>query len=261
MPYCPNCGHSVGADSKFCENCGYKLNPSASPQVQMQQYTVGPANVSGQDIINDPVIKNYPPVTPPPDLPFRLQEGELILKAIKPSRRIIVKFSFSGIITTLFIFLFFIVPVSLSFVSSAAHAGGSVLFLIVIGFIVLVLIILLVSVFFGYLGYKKYSYWITNHRTIGKRGIIGFTIDSMPLENIADVIVARGIIDRILGISTLYIQPIGGSGFMVPVRGLGMNRYGGTNNFMGINPVDAPEIQQLIFHLRDLRKRETGKIL
>ncbi|MDH2904962.1 MAG: hypothetical protein PXX82_01210 [Methanomassiliicoccales archaeon] len=76
-----------------------------------------------------------------------------------------------------------------------------------------------------------------------------------------NVIVSMGIMDRILRLSTLYIQPIGGSGFMIPSRGMGLNRLGGTNNFQGLDPDEAPEIQQLVLHPRDLGKKETGRIL
>ncbi|MEM3852148.1 MAG: PH domain-containing protein [Methanomassiliicoccales archaeon] len=209
---------------------------------------------------NDPFLRNYKPIEPTPDLPFRLQEGEVILRALRPSKKIVVKFAFSTIIAVLVLIIFF-VPVVLSLVTSTASAAASTVIIALAAFAGVIIIVLVVGILFGYLGYTKYRYWITNHRTIGKRGIVGYSFDSMPLENVADVVVSRGILDRILGISTIYIQPIGGSGFMVPVRGFGMNRYTGSNSFIGLKPEDTAELQQLIFHLRDARKRETGKIL
>ncbi|MBX8633898.1 MAG: PH domain-containing protein [Candidatus Thermoplasmatota archaeon] len=262
VSYCPNCGNQTNVGAKFCENCGYALQ-SATVQTIQTQSQRAPEPVSKLDFLNDAVIRNYPPIAPATNLPFRLQDGEIILKEFRPKRKVIVKFAFGGIITTLFLLLFLILPLSSLLLTTSASGGKAPAALIVIVgvFGVLVALILILSIVSGFLGYKKYSYWITNHRTIGRRGIIGYTMDSMPLENVADVIISRGIIDRILGLSTVYIQPIGGSGFMVPVRGMGLNRFGGTNNFQGLTPSEAPDIQQLIFHLRDLRKRETGRIL
>ncbi len=263
MAYCPNCGKAVNAGVNFCESCGFALH-QAPAVVQQSSAAAAVERSSTIDFANDPVVRNYPPVPPGLNLPFRLQDGEVILKEFRPRRKVIVKFAFGGIITALFLGLFILVPLSSLFISSSSsggglRGGGLLIFVGIFGFIIG--LIIFISVVSGFLGYKKYSYWITNHRTIGRRGIIGYTTDSMPLENVADVIVSRGILDRLLGLSTLYIQPIGGSGFMVPVRGIGMNRYGGTNNFQGLDPPEAPEIQQLIFHLRDIRKKETGRIL
>ncbi len=254
MPYCPSCGKSVAPAARFCESCGFALG-QAVPQPQ----SAPPAKA---DLFSDPVIRNYKPVAPTPDLPFRLQEGEVILKSFKPNRKVIVKFAFGGIIASLFILLFAVAPLISVFYSTTSKGSSGMAMLIVVGAMAgLIALILLLSVVTAFLGYRKYSYWITNHRTIGRRGIIGYTTDSMPLENVADVVVSRGILDRILGLSSIYIQPIGGAGFSIPVRGMGLNRLSGTNNFQGLNPSEAPDVQQLIFHLRDLRKRETGRVL
>ncbi len=250
------------AGAKYCDNCGFALQSTSVQEAQSQPQRVAEP-VTKLDFLNDPVVRNHPPVTPDTNLPFRLQDGEIILKEFRPKRKVIVKFAFGCLITSLFLSLFLILPLSSLLISSTVSGSRtSFALLLMVGiFVALVVLILILSVVSGFIGYRKYSYWITNHRTIGKRGIIGYTTDSMPLENVADVIVSRGIMDRILGLSTLYIQPIGGSGFMIPARGMGLNRLGGTNNFQGLDPGEAPEIQQLIFHLRDLRKKETGRIL
>ena len=202
LAYCPNCGKTVNAGVNFCESCGFVLHQA--PAV-VQQSSAGAAveRSSTIDFANDPVIRNYPPVPPGQNLPFRLQDGEVIIKEFRPKRKVIVKFASGGIITALFIGLIILAPLSTLFIrssSSGAGFGGSgfLIFVGISGFIIL--LIISISVASGFLGYKKYSYWITNHRTIGRRGIIGYTTDSMPLENVADVIVSRGILDRLLGL-------------------------------------------------------------
>ncbi len=262
MTFCSNCGTEVSAQAKFCASCGNSLAGQAPVQAQGYQTTGAQqeTRTSRYDYLSDPLLRNYSPIQPDGSLPFRLQEGEVILKAFKPSKRVIVKFA-TGSLVGVFFLLFILVPLVLNLASSANGLGAkSALYgvYIVVGLLVL---IFLIGLIFGYLGYSKYRYWITNHRTIGKRGIIGYSLDSMPLENVADVIMMRGVMDRILGIASLYVQPIGGSGMMIPMRGMGLNRYSGNNSFMGLQPNEVPELQQLIFHLRDLRKRETGRIL
>jgi|GEM_PF-2452630 len=264
MSYCPNCGKEVSPDAKFCPSCGHNLSAvsTSAPQVQPVRQEPTPEKEL-DDIRNDPFLRKFQLIEPSPDLPFKLQEGEVILMAIKPKKKVIAKFAFSTFIAAIILVIFLVIPfVSVLATSTSGPAGAKQTLLVLVGvFVGIVLLIIVVGVIYGYLAYNKYRYWITNHRTIGKRGVIGYSFDSMPLENVADVIVSRGILDRILGLATIYIQPIGGSGLMVPVRGIGMNRYTGSNSFIGLDPSATPEIQQLIFHLRDIRKKQTGRIL
>jgi uncharacterized membrane protein YdbT with pleckstrin-like domain len=164
-----------------------------------------------------------------------------------------------GLLSAL-IFLVFIVPLTISFVFSGLALGT---FVAVAGILVgIFLVIVVVSVVYATLAYRKFRYWITNHRTVGRRGVIGYSIDSIPLETISDVIVQRSIADRILGLSSIWVQPFGGT----PVGGYGAGQYQfgtmtGTNSFLGLMPPDATNLQQLIFYLRDVRRRETGRLI
>ncbi len=261
MPYCSNCGSQIQQQAKFCPNCGTPVGagearPPTGYQVRAQE--TANSGSDAEDYLSDPYLRQYKPIQPDANLPFRLQDGEVILKEFRPSKRVIAKFAVNGLVGIIFLFIF-IVPFVISILPSVAASNA---FLYAVAIIVgLIAAFLLIGGLFGYLGYTKYRYWITNHRTIGRRGMVGYSLDSMPLENVADVIVMRGVFDRILGIASIYVQPIGGSGFMMPVRGFGMNRYSGSNSFMGLQPQETPEIQQLIFHLRDIRKRETGRVL
>ena len=119
--------------------------------------------------------------------------------------------------------------------------------------------ILAVGIGTSFMGYRQLAYWITNKRTIGRRGVVGYSADSMPIENIADVVISRSVFDRVTGLSTLYIQPFGGAGMMMAPGNARMNPYTGSNSFTGINHDEAADIQQLIFHLRDAIKRETSR--
>ncbi len=109
--------------------------------------------------------------------------------------------------------------------------------------IIVLLLALIASVATAYIAYGKYEYWITNQRVVGSRGVIGYSIDSIPLEMIADVVVNRGIVDRLLNLSTLFIMPVGGSGMMYASRRGG--GLGGTNYLQALPEQEAMRLQRL----------------
>ena len=82
---------------------------------------------------------------------------------------------------------------------------------LVIPVMFLFLVIFLVLAFaFANLAYNKYHYWITNKRVIVKRGLLGYSITSIPYERISDVIVSRSFLEQLCGIASLHIQSLAG---------------------------------------------------
>ncbi len=181
------------------------------------------------------------PIQPSGTLPFTLQEGEQIYSEVKPEMGgfILSRMlgSLIGAVFILFVVLFFL----WSFNNIILDAVAVVL---VVG----------ISLLSPFISYGKFKYWITNHRVVGQRGFIGFSIESIPLENVTDVTLSRGIADQLLGLSSLFIVPIGG--VMMYGRRGGM---GGVNYFPALKPDQALQLQALIFNLRDARKREMNK--
>ncbi len=115
-----------------------------------------------------------------------------------------------------------------------------------ISLILLLFALLLYNLIASFIAYTKYKYWITNFRVIGSRGVISYSIESIPLENITDVTLNRSIIDRFLNQSSLLIVPIGGLA----------TRRGGPNYFPALGRTQALELQKLIFNLRDEKKNK-----
>lgn len=199
------------------------------------------------------------PIPVPPDLPFHPQSDEVIYRQIVPNPRLRWRLMLGGILSSLVI-LVFLIPISVSFIATGATVGAGLFFLVFL--LVIFAIVVIASVVYAQLAYQKFRYWITNHRTVGRRGVIGYSIDSIPLETISDVVVQRSIADRILGLSSIWVQPFGGSA--AGGYGAAQYRFGavtGTNSFLGLLPPDATDVQQLIFHLRDIRRRETGRLI
>jgi membrane protein YdbS with pleckstrin-like domain len=255
VPYCNQCGASLPEGARFCQACGTAVAGTSSPRAPS-----GPIPSTSAPITAPrPTFASlgYTPIPTPPDLPFHPQSDEVILREIIPHPRLRWRIMLSGILGALVI-LVFVVP----FVLSAFITGSSQLVVAAVLLASIFGVIVVVSVVFAFVAYRKFRYWITNQRTVGRRGVIGYSIDSIPLETISDVVVQRSVADRILGMSTLYVQPFGGSS--MGGYGAAQYRFGmlsGTNSFLGLTPQEAPQIQQMIFHLRDVRRRETGRLI
>jgi hypothetical protein len=256
MAFCNNCGQPLPPGAKFCQTCGAPAGTGASPLPSGPMPVGGPLPPPPPGYLppqgpatRAPTI-TYPPIPIPSDLPFALQEGEVLYLEIRPGRRLFWRI-FLEVFFRALGFIVFILLFSIPFlILGASFYGGA----IIAGIIV---VILLVGYIFAWIAYPKFRYWISNHRTVGRRGIVGYSVDSIPLETISDVVVSRTVTDRILGLSSIYVQPFGG-GSGGGHRGGGIS---GTNSFLGVEPIEAPKIQQMVFHLRDVRRRETGRLI
>jgi len=264
MPYCNTCGASIPAAAQFCQVCGARVlapptSPAPPPGTLPSAAATSTPVAGARPPFSFPTTLDLRPIPPPADLPFHPQSDEVIYREIIPHPRLRWRLMLGGLLSAIVV-LVFVIPFTVSLVLSGAAFGE---FVFVIAFLVTIfVIIVLVSVVYATLAYRKFRYWITNHRTVGRRGVIGYSIDSIPLETISDVIVQRSIADRLLGLSSVWIQPFGGSA--VGGYGAGQYQFGtmtGSNSFLGLQPADATTIQQLIFYLRDARRRETGRLI
>jgi membrane protein YdbS with pleckstrin-like domain len=244
MAYCIRCGSRLPPEARFCAVCGQAVSAEGAP--------LGPLTSAAP---SPPEPPPYPALAPPADLPFLLQSGEYIFREIRPSRRLAIRLTLGGISAA-------IVFLVIAFVQFAVFlAGAGAIYPVALFFLFLFIVIAVGSAVYGLLASGKFRYWITNHRTVGRRGVIGYSIDSIPLETISDVVVNRTVWDRILGLATVYVQPFGGSAAGSQYRGVYGSGISGMNSFLGILPNEAPQLQQMIFHLRDLRRRETGRLI
>ncbi|HZY71048.1 MAG TPA: PH domain-containing protein [Thermoplasmata archaeon] len=262
MPYCPSCGRAVDSAAQFCDRCGRPLPvgqpPLAGAAASAPLSTSSPP--AGGSTLSDAYLAAHRPLaSAPAELPFRLQEGEAIYRDVKPQPALRIKLLLLGP-QYLAYGLIWIIPLSFSYVlggsSSALSFEDFVLF-----WLLVLLAVVAVGGVYAWVAFSKFHYWVTNQRTVAQRGAIGYTLSSIPLETVADVVVARSVLDRLLGISTIAIQPFGGAAGHVPFSGRYGRGYGGGNMFAGLIPAEAPDVQQLIFHLRDARRRATGRLI
>jgi uncharacterized membrane protein YdbT with pleckstrin-like domain len=183
-------------------------------------------------------------------LPFRLQHGERIIRELKPQ--------FVGFILTQ-LFGSYLIILAFAIISSFAFLFFGTQIIQFLGLALLVplfiLVILLLISIKPVVQYGKSWYWITNHRVIGKRGFLGYSINSIPLENVADVVLTRTLLDRVLGLSSLIIVSMGNN--PRSEGELAFERSDSPNFFPALTQETARELQRVLFNLRDDMKSST----
>lgn len=172
-------------------------------------------------------------------LPFSLNEDEKVVDTVKPVWiGYFLRNSLSGIFGSVVIAAFLSIW-------AAAIAG---LVAALITFLVILIIGIALSVVSAKISYGKFKVWITNQRIVSASGLIGFHTESLPLESIIDVVINRGLIDRLLNLSSIMAVPMGGTVI-----------YGRSSNIStvgfipALHPDDATKLQKLIFDLKNAR--------
>jgi len=171
-------------------------------------------------------------------LPFSLNEDEKVVDTVKPIWiGYFLRNSLHGIFGSIFIAVF---------LGLWAAIAGLVAALIT--FLVVLIIGIALSLVSAKISYGKFRVWITDQRIVSASGFIGFHTESLPLENITDVVINRGLIDRLLNLSSIMAVPMGG-----------MVIYGRRSNIStvgfipALHPDDATKLQKLIFDLKNAR--------
>ena len=153
---------------------------------------------------------------------FPLNEGEEIIREIKPLKRSIITNSFWYFVVISVISFFIFLTIWEFFFSHPLF------------FVLLVALLILLSIVLGAFEWRQAYYWITNQRVVVKRGIIGYNMTFVPFKRISDLIVKRDFLEMLLGISTLKIQSLAG-------------QIGAEEVLSGLK--DAEEIRSLILKL------------
>ena len=183
-------------------------------------------------------------------LPFSLNDNEKVLESIKPVwKGYFLRNQLFGLVAIIFLGIFFAANIVILGSNIPKINTISVMILAIIAFIVIVLVGVMINALAAKISYKKFQIWITNQRIISARGFIGFNTESIAITTITDVVINRGFVDRILGLSSVMAVPMGG-----------MLIYGRTSNFSTVGfipallPEDAIRIQKLIFNTKNAVK-------
>lgn len=184
---------------------------------------------------------------------FNLQEGERILYETRPLKGLMWYMAVLGFFPILLI-LFFLGQIFISgaiaivLLSAMNSSGASTLPVFILTAVIVLVLVIVVDLVVARRRYNMRYYWITDKRIIVKRGFIGYSINSIPLERISDVLISRSFVERIFGFGSLHIQSLAGQYSM---RG----RMGAEGNLEAIP--DPEKNQEVIFRLvKEKRKTE-----
>lgn len=184
--------------------------------------------------------------------PFNLQEKEKILEDIKPlpSLRNYYIAVYFFIVFFVFMFLGFFFGMGLIGLFFFSRGSFSVIAALLGSMIFMFIIEIVLAFVLANSTYNKRHYWLTNNRIVVKRGLIGYSISSIPLERISDVIISRSFLERIFSFASLHIQTLAGQ----YSYGVG-SKFGSEGDLLAIP--DPEKTQEKIFKLiKQKRKRE-----
>ena len=132
---------------------------------------------------------------------FKLQPDEKVIEEIKPLRGLKNYFLIGSLVSIGIVFgIVEIVFILATRFEWHVLLGAAIFDIIIFGLCYLI----------ADKKYKHQYYWITNKRIIYKSGLIGYTISSIPLERISDVIISRSFFERICGFGSILIQSLAG---------------------------------------------------
>lgn len=180
-------------------------------------------------------------------LPFKLHNNEEIIRELKPQFfGFMVTRSFNSYMAIL---AFTILSIIILILLRSIITNFLILLLLLPPFVLLLVLIISLK---PIIQYGKSWYWITNHRVIGKRGFFGYSINSVPLENVADVVLTRTLLDRLLGLSSLIIVSMGNA--PITSNDSEEDKAESPNFFPALTQETARELQRVLFNLRDKLK-------
>jgi membrane protein YdbS with pleckstrin-like domain len=189
---------------------------------------------------------------------FNLQEGESILFETKPLKGLMWYMAILGFFPTFIIMWifgqFFVVGGTILSTVFFVMGNGttpqlsSIFSSLFIAIIIFFMLAIVVDLLVARRRYNMRYYWLTDKRIIVKKGFIGYSINSIPLERISDVMISRSLVERIFGFGSLHIQSLAGQ---YSIGG----RLGAEGNLEAIP--DPEKNQELIFRLvKEKRKTE-----
>ena len=140
----------------------------------------------------------------PQDLRDMLDRDEKVLWAGKPRKAPLVLKSF---ISTVIVLPFIIIPFFIFQITGPALLNPIVIifFLFWYG----IISIFAIMPIYNFLMWKNIWYMLTNKRVIVRTGLIGIDYDILELENIQQINVNVGLIDKIYNTGTIVLQSIG----------------------------------------------------
>jgi len=172
---------------------------------------------------------------------FSLNDGERVVFESKPETGL-KWYLFISSILALFVFLVVFGLWGLAVMLVNPYWSGLSMIIFAVMFLILLADYIIIRRV-----YNMRYYWISTQRIIVKRGFIGYSINSIPLERVSDVLISRSLLERIFGFGSLHVQTLAGQYTM---RG----RFGAEGNLQAIP--EPENNQHLIFDLITKRRKD-----
>jgi membrane protein YdbS with pleckstrin-like domain len=178
---------------------------------------------------------------------FNLQEREGIVFESRPLKGLFWYYFLGSLIGLFFLtFLFGLwLGLPVLFILVALNPSQFLTNAIITGFVIFI-VFLVIDILIVRRKYKMMYYWITTQRIVIKKGLIGYSINSIPFERISDALISRSFLERIFGFGSLHLQTLAGQ--------YSMGRGGAEGNLVAVpNPEDT---QALIAKLIRQRREQ-----
>lgn len=184
-------------------------------------------------------------------LPFYLHDGEEVLLTIRPDRG---KFMIRNLALVYCLLALILIPLLLpsTFPMFVRLLGARLPLYMVVALIVLAgfVVAYLIMAF----SYKKLIFWVTNRRIINRCGIIGYTIRSIPIDIITDVVLHKGPFDTLIDAYDVLLPTVDDSAYRLYYH------KSGVNHIPVLSSAAAVNLQKAIFDIREHKEYKAGYI-
>lgn len=202
--FCSNCGQSINAGSNFCAACGFRVGqqhpPAAAPaphppgQPPHQQLGQAATQAGTTPSFEYPNHKPHSRIVKHVNTPEEQTTPTVEFQDLHPNSRWLFFMSYMG--TTSIVLLLFV--------------GGLLVQPVYFG---LALAAYLATLFgAAAIAYKNYKFEVTPHAFRKEYGVIHKQSASIPFDQIQNVNIKRGFMDRLLGLCHLEIETAGTGG-------------------------------------------------
>lgn len=172
-------------------------------------------------------------------LPFNLYSDERLLVTVKPHKnKFIFKklFPFYAILALMFIPMAAAAPLN---IPSSISMFIDIRVILAFGLVTSIAtgVVILIQ-------YPRLTFWITDKRIINRSGIVSYSIRSIPIDVITDIVLHRGPVDLILGTNDILMPTINDDIYHL------YKHRSGVNHISSVNCDTAKHLQKTIFTIR-----------
>ena len=137
-------------------------------------------------------------------LPFKLEPREQVIEEIQPLPALKISFFIKGFV--ILICITGVLSLALTGAQLQADPASGLFPTFMLFFTAFAAFSAIIIFIISDNEYANRGYWITNKRVVYKRGVLGYTEISVPLERVSDVIVSRTLFENLLGYGSVYVE-------------------------------------------------------